>query len=155
MSSHFWSQIFRSSTETHSDFILLKHLCKSVVNDLQETVFSYEDVFQLQVSVSDAGFVQVSDSKCNLCSIEEYSVLLEPSLGEENLVELTSVDKGHDEVEAERGLEEVVHGDEEGVVAREHDVLLKLRIFYLVCFNQHVFPDRLDGVHLVVGLQLC
>jgi hypothetical protein len=72
----------------------------------------------------------------------------------ENLVKFSSANEGHNKVKPGRRLEQVLHADEEGMLAAEQNVFLQLRVLHLVVLNQHVFPDRLDGVLLLVKLAL-
>lgn len=73
---------------------------------------------------------------------------------EVDLVELAASDEGHDEVEAELVLEEVVHADEEGVLQVHHDVHLRRRVFDLLLLDQDVFSDGLDRIELAHTGQL-
>ena len=90
-----------------------------------------------------------------LSSIEFHCILIEALLRLEHLVELTTTDKGHHEVETKIVLEQVLHANEERMVALEHDVFLQNRVVDLLVLNQNVFPNRFDGIKLLVFLQLC
>ena len=98
--------------------------------------------------------MKVADRDGHLGSIEDDSRLLEPPLALEYLVELSSSNEGHHEVEPEVVLEEVLHTDEERVVALEHDVLLQNRVLHLVVLDQDVLPNGLDCKELLSRLEL-
>jgi hypothetical protein len=90
--------------------------------------------------------MQVSDSHNDLSSVELNHVLRESLPRLEYFVELASSDEGHDEVESQLRLEQVVHAHQEGVVARKENVLLQLGIVHLIELQQDVLPYRLDSV---------
>jgi len=98
--------------------------------------------------------MQVPNSHRHLSSVEPDSVLIKPFVGLVYLVQLTSLDEGHDEVESHLVLKQVVHAHKERVVALKHDVLLKQCVFDLVKLNQDVFADGFDCVQLLVLAQL-
>ena len=153
---HFWSQVLRRAAETVGDVVcILQHLGETVVDDLDVAVLVDKDVFQLQIAVNDALGMQVPDRHRQLGRVEPDSLLVEPLLLLVNFVQLTASNEGHDEIEPELVLEEELHADQEGVVALEHDVLLEESALDLVHLNQHIFPDRLDGVQLLVDGQFC
>jgi len=78
--------------------------------------------------------VQIPKCQSNLRGVELDFVLLEPPLGFKESVELTSTDEGHHEEEAEIRHEEVLHADQELMLALEHDVFFKFCVFNLVVF---------------------
>ena len=77
-------------------------------------------------------------------------MLLEPPLGLEESVELTTSDERHDEEQSEVRHEQVLHSNQELVLALEHDVLLQLGVLNLVVFNQYILSNDFDGVELLV-----
>lgn len=76
-----------------------------------------EDVLKLEISVSNSLSVEITNGHCNLGCVEFDNIFREPLLALEDLVQLSSLDEGHHEVETKLRLEEVVHANEEGVVA--------------------------------------
>ena len=66
--------------------------------------------------------VKIPDSYSQLSSIENNLLLAEPSLRTENFVQLAAPHKRHNEVESQFILEEVLHTNQEWVIALEHDV---------------------------------
>ena len=105
--------------------------------------------------MSDSLRVQVANSQSDLSCVEFHHILRESFLGLEDFVEFSSADEGHDEVETERALEQVVHAHEERVVAGEQDILLQLCVINLVEFQQDILSNTLNGVKLVVFIELC
>ena len=98
--------------------------------------------------------MKVADSKNYLGSVELDDVLWEPLLALEHLVQLSSSNEGHDEVQAELRLEEVVHAHQEWVVAAEQYVLLQLGVVHLIILEEHILSDGLDRVEYLILLQL-
>lgn len=74
--------------------------------------------------MSYALVVQITDGQCDLGGVELHYVLGEPLSSLEYLVKLASTDKGHDEIESEVRLEQVVHANQERVVTRKEDIFL-------------------------------
>lgn len=70
----------------------------------------------------DTLVVQVTYGHGDLSCVEFHYYFWEALFALEHFVELSTSDEGHDEVEAQLGLEEVVHAYEEGVVAGEKDI---------------------------------
>lgn len=97
---HLWRQVFRSSTISLSARLRIKHLSKSKINDFKVAIHVNKDVFQLQISVDNSLFVQVTQSHCDLSSVKLNFVFLESALCFEESVQLSSSDKRHDEKEA-------------------------------------------------------
>ena len=98
--------------------------------------------------------MKVTDSQNNLGSVKLDHVLWESLLALEHLVQLSSSNEGHDEVQAELRLEEIVHAHKEWVVAAEQDILLKLGVIHLVILKEHILSDGLDSVQYLILLQL-
>ena len=98
--------------------------------------------------------MKVADSKNYLGSVELDDVLWEPLLALEHLVQLSSSNEGHDEVQAELRLKEVVHAHQEWVVAAEQYVLLQLGVVHLIILEEHILSDGLDRVKYLILLQL-
>lgn len=101
----------------------------------------------------DTLLVQVADSECNLSRIKLDNVLTESFLLLENFVQFTSFDEGHDKVEAELGLKQVVHSHEEGMIARKQYIFLQLCVVYLIILEQHVLADGFNRVQLLILLE--
>jgi len=99
--------------------------------------------------------MKVPNSQNDLGSVELDDVLWESLLALEHLVQLSSSNEGHDEVQAELRLEEVVHSHQEWVVAAEQDILLKLGVIHLIILEEHILSDGLDRVQYLILLQLC
>lgn len=104
--------------------------------------------------MGDVLFVEITQGQHHLSGDELDDVFREAFVLEVDLVELAATDEGHDEVEAELVLEEVVHADEEGVLQVHHDVHLRRRVFDLLLLDQDVFADGLDRIELAHARQL-
>ena len=104
--------------------------------------------------MNDIFGVQVANGENDLNGVKLDDFFVKPFLGLVNFVELTATDKRHDEVEALRRLEQVVHAHQHGVITREQDIFLQLRVLHLVILNQHILSNGLDRVQLPRFLQL-
>ena len=67
----------------------------------------------------DTLLVELADGDNDLSGVELDNALVEALLFLENLVEFTTVDEGHDEVETGFRLEKVVHSTEERMISLE------------------------------------
>jgi uncharacterized protein YheU (UPF0270 family) len=90
--------------------------------------------------------VEITYSHSDLSCVELNYVLREPFLALEDLVELSSSNEGHDEVESELRLEQVVHTYQERMVTGEQYIFLKLCIIDLIELKENILSDRLNGV---------
>jgi len=100
--------------------------------------------------MNDSLHMQVSNCYDHLSRVKLNAVFLESLLALEHLVEFTTTNEWHYEVETKVVLEEVFHADEEGVIALKHDVLLQYGIVNLVILNQYVLPNRFYGEHVLI-----
>ena len=147
---HLRGKVLWGAAESFGDSPTRESLGQSIVNDLEVAVFIDEDIFQLEISVHDTLRVEVADCQDNLQRIEPDHWLRQTLLHLEDLVELASFDKRHDEVETLRGLEQVVHTTQEGMITSEENVLLQLGILDLLVIEQDILTDCLDGVELII-----
>jgi len=116
---HLWSQVLWRAAEGLGKLALCQRLGKTVVNNLEVTLLVHEDVFQFEVAVHDALGVQVANGHADLHRVELDYLLWQSLAGLEDLVELTTTDERHDEVESSGRLEEILHPAQEGVIAAE------------------------------------
>ena len=94
--------------------------------------------------------MEISKSKGNLNSVKLDFILLESTLSFEESIKLSASDKWHNEEESKIRHEKIFHTNQELMLTLEHDILLKLRVFNLVIFNQDVFTDNFDCIKLFV-----
>ena len=125
MRNHLWSQILRCTTVALRELLVIQHLGQAVVNDFDVSCFIDHHIFEFQVSVRDAHFVEFANRGDDLGGIKLDYIFFEALFFLENLVELTTIDEGHDEVEANLRLEEIVHSTEERVISFEKDISLQ------------------------------
>jgi hypothetical protein len=97
--------------------------------------------------------MKISDSHNDLSCIELDNIFWESLLALEDLVELSSSDEGHNKVETELRLEQIIHAHKEGVIATEQNIFLELSIIDLVILEENIFSDRLYGIKLLILLQ--
>jgi hypothetical protein len=98
--------------------------------------------------------MEVADRQNNLGRIELDHRLSESLLRLEDLVKLTTLHEGHNEIKACWRLEQVVHTDQVRVVTAQEDIFFKLRVLHLIILNEHVFADGFDCVHFLGTAQL-
>jgi len=99
--------------------------------------------------------VQLTDSQCYLRAVEPDSIFAEALLTLEDLIELSTLDKRHYEVKPQLRLEQEVHAHQERVVSSEENIFLQESTLYLIMFNEHILPNGLDSVELLIHVQLC
>jgi len=63
--------------------------------------------------------------------------------------ELATLDEGHEEVDSEIVLEDVLHVYQEGVVDSIQDIFLELDIFHLLVLKDDILADALHGEELL------
>lgn len=97
----------------------------------------------------DALSVEVADCHYDLERIELDHGLWQTLLSLENLVQLTATDERHDKVESRLRLEQVLHPNEEGVIATEKNVFFKPSVLHLLEVKKYVLADSLDRELLV------
>jgi len=68
--------------------------------------------------------VELSNGEGNLSAVEFHSRFTESLLALEYLVQLSTLDEGHDKVKSELRLEEEFHSDKERMVCSKEDILL-------------------------------
>lgn len=90
--------------------------------------------------------VKVSNSHGDLSGVELDNLFSESLLLLENFIEFTSFYEGHDEIESELGLEQVIHSYEERMITREQDVFLQLSVVNLIILEQNILSDRFDCI---------
>ena len=95
---HLWGEIFRSATVRFSVLIVLYHLSKSVVDDLQVSCFIEHYVFQFEVSMGVTLLVEVIYCKDDLSPVENNGFLFKPFGLLVNFVKLTASDEWHHKV---------------------------------------------------------
>lgn len=150
---HLWSQILGSTTVRGSNLTWLKHFSKTIVNNFDVSILVHHDILKFQVTMHDTLAVQLANSDDNLGCIEFHCIFWEALLFLENLIELSTIDKWHNEIEAGFRLEEVVHSTKEGMISFKEDLLFKSNAGNLVIFNEYIFSDRLDSILLVIVWQ--
>lgn len=143
---HLWSKILGCSAVSLGSVILVKHFGETEVNDFEIAIHVDKDVFKFEIPVYNSFLMKISQSHCNLSSIELYLMLLESTLSFEESVELSTSDKRHDKEEPKITHKEVLHANQELVLAFEHDVFFQLCVFNLVVLYQNIFPDNFDSV---------
>ena len=70
------------------------------------------------------------------------------------LIKLAALHKWHDEVESRRRLKQVLHTDQERVIAGEEDIFLEHSVLHLVILDQHILPYHLNRVEILSTRQL-
>ena len=151
---HLWGEVLWCSAVGLGLASLIKHLCKSKVNNLKIAVHVDQNVLELEIPMHNSLLMEIAESECNLCCVKLNFILSKSPLCFEEPIELSSSDEGHHKEEPEVRHEQVLHAHQELVLALEHDVFLKLCVLYLVVLNQNVFSDHLDRVKLLVLLEL-
>ena len=154
VSHHFWCQVLGRSTESLRQLSRLKRFGQSIVDYLKVAPLVHKDILELQVSMHDSFLVQVSDSHANLRSVKPDNFLWKAFVLFEHLVQFTTLDERHHKVQPLCRLKQILHSHEEGVLATEQNVLLKLSVLDLIVVNQHVFTDYLYCVLLRGTLEL-
>ena len=86
---------------------------KAKVNELQVPIFTHHDVLCFYITVHNPLLMKLSDSDHYLCDVELDNRLAEVSMISEDLVKLTTSNKGHHKVKPLICLEEVLHAAEE------------------------------------------
>lgn len=98
--------------------------------------------------------MQMCQGHCYLSS-EELSLVLGETLDSDQVSEqLTTLDKLHEEVNSELILEDELHVNKEGVLNGIQNIFLQLDVLHLLILQNHIFPDALHGVELLVKLVL-
>ena len=94
--------------------------------------------------------MKVGKGECYLGGEELGLVLGEHSHLDKVAEELATVDEFHEEVNAVLVLEHKLHVDQEWVVNRAEDVLLKLNVLHLLVLEDDVLADDLHSVQPLV-----
>ena len=116
---HFWGKVLGCTAKTHRELLLANHFRQAIIDNFKVAIGINQDVLELQITMGNTLRMKVADGQDNLGSVELDNVLWESLLALEHLVQLSSSNEGHDEVQAELRLEEVVHAHQEWVVAAE------------------------------------
>jgi hypothetical protein len=93
--------------------------------------------------------VEVPNRHNDLSGVEFDNIFAQSLLIFEDLIELASFDKWHNEIKPRWGLEQVIHSYQEWMVTTEQNIFLELRVLDLVIFDEHIFPDYLDSEELL------
>ena len=102
----------------------------------------------------DTFLVEFSDSQRDLNGVKFDNVLGKAFLFLENLVQLTTADKGHDEVETGLWLEQEVHTNQVGVVCSKQNIFLQQCGCNLVILQQDIFANDFYREHFFGPFQL-
>lgn len=102
----------------------------------------------------DALFVKVSNGHGDLSSVELDNLFSESLLFLEHLIKFTPLHEGHNEIETELGLEQVVHSNKERMITRKQDIFLQLGIIDLVILEQHILSDGFNSIENLVLFEL-
>ena len=100
MADHFWGEILGCTAVGHGHFIGLKHLCETIVNDLNVARLVDHDILKFQVSVHNAFCMELSNCNNDLCGIKFDNFFRESLLLLKDFVQLTTVNEWHNEVKA-------------------------------------------------------
>ena len=119
LSDHFGSQVLWSTAKSAGQVVLRECFGEAIVNDLQVTLLVKEDVLKFEVSVHDSLLVKVANSHANLERVELDDVLRKALVGLEDLVKFTTSDERHHEVESCLALEQILHANQEWMIAAE------------------------------------
>lgn len=85
-------------------------------NHFELTIFTHQDVFGLEIAIKDLLGVKLAQAESYLGSEKLRLLLSEPLYLHKVLEKLATLDKLHDEVNAELILEDVLHAHEERMV---------------------------------------
>ena len=105
-------------------------------------------ILRFEVTIDDSVLVEMGESKNNLSRIKPSPILREPDLVAQVEEQFSTIQKICHEIQALVRLKRVVELDHEGVRDLLHDVALDLHLVRLVCANDKVFLEGLDGVNL-------
>lgn len=150
--NHLWGKILWGTTETCGLLLLLQHLSETIINDLKISGVVKKNVLQFEISMDNTFLVEVSNGLDDLRSIEENGNLVESLLLLVNLVELTTLNEWHDEIKSHLVLKDVVHTNQEWVVALEHDLFFEDGAVNLVHLDKDILSNGFDGILLIVLL---
>uniref|UniRef100_A0A7S3IL17 Uncharacterized protein n=1 Tax=Strombidium inclinatum TaxID=197538 RepID=A0A7S3IL17_9SPIT len=150
---HFRRNVLGSADERirFQDVVLrLVDLGEAEIGEFDVTIEADQDVLGLQVPVENFGLMQVLKSQSYLGGIELGARFVEALLSREMSENLTSLNELHHEVDA-RGLgENLLQGNDEGVVDLEEDELLDLEALHAIVIDDVVLADALHGVVFLV-----
>ena len=107
---HFRREILWSSTVALCK-IAAHLLGQSIINNLKIATLVHQYIFQFEVPVHNTFTVEFTDSQHNLHGIELDNFFWESLLFREDLVEFTTSNERHDEVESRLSLEQKIHSD--------------------------------------------
>ena len=98
--------------------------------------------------------MQMCQGHCYLSS-EELSLVLGETLDSDQVSEqLTTLDKLHEKVNSKLILEDILHVNKEGMLDGIQNIFLQLNVLHLLILQNHIFPDALHGIELLVKLVL-
>lgn len=103
------SKVLLCATECKGLLASLNNLCKSKIYQLQVAVLSKHHIFEFEVSMNNVLWVQMTYCKGNLRDVKLNHLFWKPLALEEVLVQVSSFDVRHHEVDSQLILKHKVH----------------------------------------------